>query len=207
MTLFELDNAELDLLARIESIYDAANEDPGPGQDPDAEAQRLIDAHLETLGEVQEQIGAKLVGYVGAIRAKRARAAMLEAEMGLYFAEYQRLKRQAVDEEDTADFLESRLKSFLERRGLTEIEAGTYRLKIVNQGGKLPLLLAPGLTPEQAPASWRKEIPAHYEFDREAIEARLKAVERVTVTIFDEDGEKEVDLAWYGPRPTKLKIK
>lgn len=208
MTLFELDHAELDLLARIESVYDAANENPGPDQDPDAEAQRLIDAHLETLGEVQEALGGKLAGYVKAIRAKRAKAAMLEAEMGLYQAEYQRLKRQALDEEDTADFLEERLKSFLERRGLTEFEAGTFRLKIVNQGGKLPLLLAPGLTPEQAPASCRKEIPAHYEFNREAIEARLKAGERVTVAIVTDDGEeKEIDLAWYGPRPTKLKIK
>jgi hypothetical protein len=72
----------------------------------------------------------------------------------------------------------------------------------------LPLLLAPGLTPEQAPVSCRKEIPAHYEFDREAIEARLKAGERVTVAIVTDDGEeKEIDLAWYGPRPTKLKIK
>ena len=204
MTLFELDRAELELLQRIEAVYEAA----GEGADPGAEAQALIDRHLEALGQIQEELGPKLVGYVKAIRAKRAKAAMLEAEMALYKAEVERLRRWIAEEEKTADFLEGRLKAFLEARELTEFEAGAFRLKIVSQGGKLPLLLAPEATPEQAPATFRKEVPARFEWDREAIETRLKAGERVTMTVPDgAGGEKEIDLAWYGPRATKLRIK
>lgn len=84
MTLFELDNAELELLAAIEAAYDAAAENPGEESRPDDQAQARIDAHLERLAEVQEQIGPKLAGYVKAIRAKQSRAELLEAERDLY---------------------------------------------------------------------------------------------------------------------------
>lgn len=208
MTLFELDNAELDLLARVEAVYEAAFEDPGADHDPSAEAQAMIDAHLEALGEVQEQIGAKLVGYVRAIHAKRARAAILDAEMAVYFAEYQRLKRQQQDEEDTADTLEERLKAFLDRREITEIEAGTYRLKLVNQGGALPVVIADGVQPEDLPESCRRVIPARTEFDRAAIARAIAAGAPLTVARSDDSGQEvSVPAAWLGLRPKKLKIK
>lgn len=207
MTLFELDAAELDLLGKIESIYEAAGENPGEASDPDAEAQALVDAHLDQLAEVQEALGAKLAGYVRAIKAKRARAQLFTAEMTLCREEWERLNRRAADENDTANFLESRLQAFLERRGLKEFEAGTHTLKIVSQGGALPVYIAMNVRPEDLPEAYHKVIPARVEVDKKALAADLKDGKEIFVKVRDEAGEREIRAAWLGERGTILKIK
>lgn len=208
MTLFELDAAELDLLGKIEAIYENLSGDLNEPGDPGAEAEALVDAHLDQLAEVQDQLGAKLAGYVKAIRAKRAKAALYAAELDLYRAEMDRLKRLAAGEDDTADFLESRLQAFLERRGLREFEAGTYTLKIVNQGGALPVILADGVQPEDLPEAYHKVIPARVEIDKKALAADLKDGKEIMITVKDDEaGEREIRAAWLGERGTVLKIK
>lgn len=209
-TLFDLDVAELGLLAQIEAIFAEPMDDAIV--DPGAEAQRLADEHLAALAEVQEQLAAKLAGYVKAIKAKTARADLLRAEAAAYAAEAERLANKARSEADTAEFLQERLKLFLERRGLQRFEAGTYTLKVVNQGGKLPLLLTPGVTPAQVPPQFRKEIPATWDWNKAEIERALKDGQRLEVTMTvspSASGDSvPVTLEWarHGDRPTKLKI-
>lgn len=112
------------------------------------------------------------------------------------------------DEQETADLLKERLKAFLERRGLTEIEAGTFRLRIVNQGGALPVIFADGIRPEDLPEACRRLIPARVEFDRAGIARALAAGAAFTVTRPDGAGnETVIPAAWLGARPTTLKIK
>lgn len=207
MTLFELDAAELDLLGKLEAIYDAAGDEPGAPL-PDTDAAGLLDAHLESLAAVQEQLGAKLAGYVKAIQAKRGRAAGLLFEISQYEAEFARLKKQAATEEARAGLLESRLLAFLQRRGLSEFDAGSYRLKVAQAGGAQPVQLADGVMPEDLPEAFHRVIPARVEFDRTAIAARLKAGEKITIQVPDESGEaREIEAAWLGPRKVVLKIK
>ena len=209
-TLFDLDAAELDLLARIEALFQEPMDET---LDPGAESERLVDEYLAQLEGVQEQLGAKLIGYVKAIKAKTARASLLEAEARLYAVEANRLADKAKAEVDTAEFLQGRLKVFMDRRGLTEFEAGTYKLKIVNQVGRLPLRISNDFKPEQVDSAYRKEIPARFEFDRQAIEAALKAGQKLLIELpkpenlgEGEVGITHVDWAWFDDRPTKLKI-
>lgn len=204
-TLFDLDVAELELLGKIEALF---QEPMNEAIDPGAESERLVDEYLAQLEGVQEQIGAKLIGYVKAIRAKAARAEILQAEAHLYELEAIRLARRAKAEADTADFLQGRLKTFMERRGLTEFEAGTYKLKIINQGGKLPVIFDPRIKPEQIPDEFRREIPAKWEWKRDAIEAALKAGQRLEWEweMSDDGLPLRIEWARFGERPTKLKI-
>lgn len=205
-TLFDLDGAELALLDKIEALFAEPMND---AIDPGAEAERLVDEHLAALADVQEQLADKLIGYVKTINAKHARAAMLAAEAKLYQAEAQRLAHKANAEADTADFLESRLKTFLERRQLKQMDVGTHTVKIVNQGGKLPLLLAPGITPQQVGPDFIQEIPASVAFDKPKIEAALKAGQKLMIEMppaNPEETANTIEWARFGDRPTKLKI-
>jgi len=208
-SLFELDAAELDLLGKLESLFT-----PPMDQDidPGAEAERLVDEHLASLADVQEKIGEKLVGYVHTIRAKRARAALFAEEARLYKVEAERLANKALEQEDTADFLELRLKAFLERRELTALEVGSYELKIVKAGGKQALQLNPQIAPVQVGEAFTKltePVPAMLVFDKEKIEAALKQLGELTIELPTEDGQEAQTIAWASlkPRETKLKIK
>lgn len=206
-TLFELAGVELDLLNRIEEAIFAEPMDDSI-LDPGATAEQMVDDHLAKLAEVQGQLGAKLEGYCKAIKAKAARAEMLKAEALLYQAEVTRLAQRARDDASTAEFLEARLKAFLEKRGLKEFETTTHKLKIVNQGGKLPLQLASGVTPKQVPERFHKVIPEQTEFDKSEIEAALKEGEKLELTLPAEGEGEPQTIVWakYGDRPTKLKI-
>src|SRR5262249_25978960 len=136
----------------------------------------------------------------------------------LYEAEMRRLEGRAADNASAAEFLQGRLKAFLERRGLTELEVSTYKLKIVKQGGKLPLLFASGITPEQVSPEFRREIPASVDFNRDAIHAALRAGQQLVIGSPIEDAggateanrsvplRAEVQWARHGARPTMLKI-
>ncbi len=203
--LFELDQAELALLEKIEAVFAEPMDEV---LDPGLTCEQIVDEHLAALADVQEQLGEKLQGYVGAIRAMRAKGEMLKAEAALYAAEASRLGYRAHSETDRADFLEARLKQFLERRQLKELEVGTFKLKIVNQGGKLPLVLNPTITPFSVDERFHKVIPEQIEFDKAEIEAALKAGESLILELPGVADAEPVQIEWarFGERKTKLKI-
>lgn len=203
--LFELDQAELDLLNKLEAVFAEPMDELS---DPGLTCEQIVDAHLASLADVQEQLADKLQGYVKAIRAKQFRAEMLVTEAALYQAEVQRLKLRASQEADTASFLESRLKAFLERRGLKEMEIGTFKVKIVNQGGKLPLVLSSAINAELVAERFQTIIPERIDFNKEEIEAALKSGEKLAITLPGVAGGVPQEVVWaqHGERKTKLKI-
>lgn len=205
VSLFELDQAELALIEKLEAVFAEPNDEV---LDPGLTCEQIVDEHLAALADVQGQLSDKLEGYVKAIRAMRAKGEMLKNEAALYFAEASRIANRAHAETDRADFLEARLKQFLERRELKELEVGTVKLKIVNQGGKLPLVLSPTVTPQQVAERFHKVIPEQIDFDKAEIEAALKAGESLTVELPGVAGAEPVQIEWarLGERKTKLKI-
>jgi len=209
--LFELEAAELELINDIEAIFAEAEAELNesgevPTADPAARAQALVDAHLEALGAVQEQLGDKLIGYVKAIRAKRAQAQMIRAEAALYEAETRRLQGIASKGDGDADFLENRLKGFLERKGLNELEVGTFTLKLVEPGGKLPVVIDAAIKPEDLPEEF---VRTKHEFDKTAIYNALKAgkLKKASYTNADGDVVTTQDWAKFGKKVKELKIK
>lgn len=205
VSLFDLDQAELEMIEKIEAVFaEPIDELSDPGQT----CEQIVDEHLASLAGIQEQLGEKLQGYVRAIRAMRAKGEMLKVEGALYANEATRLSLRAASELDRASFLESRLKQFLERRELTQLEVGTFKLKIVNQGGKLPLILSPTITPFAVAERFQKLIPETIEFDKAEIETALKSGEKLEIELPGEAGGEPVVVQWarYGDRPTKLKI-
>lgn len=202
VSLFELDQTELALIEKLEAVFADPNEEV---LDPGLTCEQIVDEHLAALADVQGQLSDKLQGYVKAIRAMRAKGEMLKNEAALYAAEASRIANRAHAETDRADFLEARLKQFLERRELKELEVGTVKLKIVNQSGKLPLILTPTVTPFSVEERFQKVI---IEFDKAEIEAALKAGEHLTMELPGVDGVEPVQIEWayFGERKTKLKI-
>ena len=77
-------------------------------------------------------------------------------------------------------------------------------------GGKLPLVLTPGINPAQVGPDFIKEIPTSVDFDKQKIEAALKAGQKLLVEIPPQNPDVEVanQIEWarFGDRPTKLKI-
>ncbi len=205
LKLYQLDGAELDLLSKIDDLYSESRDND---TDPDIEAQRLINEHLEALATIQEQIGPKLRGYIKAINSKRAQSEMLKAEADIYLAEGERLTRRAAEETKSADFLVSQLKAFMERRDLTRLEVGTNTVTITSQGGEQPVLFTPGVTPTQVPEKFRRHVPATDEFNKISIRAALKSGEELTIERPSPEGGEPLIIPWarLGPRQTKLKI-
>lgn len=208
MRFLELAEAELNLLANIEALFNPAEEGEAPVDDPGAEAAALVDQYLERLAEVQGQLGPKIESYIRIILHKKALAAMAETEAAICKSELQRLNARVRDLEDDAAFYEDRLKAFLDRRNLTKLEAGTRTIKIVNQGGKLPVIFDPAIQPSMVDGYWKEEVPASWKFNREAIEKALKAGQQLFTTVKDPVTGQDVKVEWakYGPRPTVLKI-
>jgi len=207
--LFELEAAEIELIGNIEAIFaEAELNESGevPTTDPAERAQALVDAHLEALGAVQEQLGDKLIGYVKAIRAKRAKAQMVRAEAALYEVETRRLQGIASKGDDDADFLESRLKGFLERKGLDKLEVGTFTLKLVEPGGKLPVVIDANLAAEDLPSDY---VRVKTDPDKTAIYNALKAGTLKPVTYVTIEGKTVTTQDWakFGKKVKELKIK
>lgn len=80
------------------------------------------------------------------------------------------------------------VKTCMENAGINEIETDMHRLKIVKNGGKLPLKIEDSCVPESYMRKEIKEVP-----DKEKIRAALESGECLT-------------FAHFGDRGTRLKI-
>ena len=207
VSLFDLDLRELELLGAVEDAL--TNLETNGGQ----EAQALVDQYLDALTDTQADLHTKLAGYVKIITAKKARAAIINAEAKLYEAEYVRLGCLAEDELKDAEFFEARLKLFMERRGLKELPAGTRTLKITNQGGSRAVEYLTAVAPELVPEKFTRLTPpkpSERVFDSAAIQAELKKLADgapLMIEITSDNGEThQVPWARLAPRKTVLKI-
>ena len=138
-----------------------------------------IKCFLDTLESMDFEVGLKADQYAAVIRR-------LEGQAGVVDAEIQRLKSLSTVIDNNVKRIKSRLKTAMEAMGKTEIKTDLNTFKIVNNGGKLPLVIT-GKVPN-------KYTIANPQPDNEKIRAAL-------------DEGKKLSFAHYEERGTHLRIK
>ncbi len=111
---------------------------------------------LELLGE---QVEKKVDGYCFVIGKLLAREAWAKEEAN----RLQEIGRVAKSE---ANRLRGHLLWFLEQRGTEKIATDRYRVSVAGNGGKAPLIIDDGISPEDAPQEFQK---VKVEWDVEAV--------------------------------------
>lgn len=128
-------------------------------------ADELIDAYLKAGGDLRQ----KLEGY-GRLRAEALARAKARKE------ESRRLADLAKSDEAIVSRLEARLKRYMEDKGVTEIQANSFKFSVVGVGGKQAVVL--DVAPEKMPYYLRRRVVT-YEADKEQIHAFLSAGKRM----------------------------
>lgn len=172
MNLIELSDQERHWLEALTHV----NED---GETISEEEQsRIIDAYIQA----NDEFVGKVDRYCTLINAFAARADYREAQ-ARRFAELARL------DESVATKMTARLKAVMQMRGDKQIETDNHRLRIVNNGGKAPLIVPPDwkANPASAPEQFHRR---RIELDMTAIRAKLEAGEPVEGCAIGERGTR-----------------
>lgn len=138
-----------------------------------------IQAFSDTLDSLNGDLSVKAKGYVEVMK-------QLEMEQNECDAIIQKFTDKKKARENALNRMKSALYDSMNIAGLTEIEAGNYKLKIVGNGGVEPLVIS-----GDVPDSFYK---LKYKVDKSLIRKAL------------EKGE-ELDFAHLEPRGTHLEIK
>lgn len=149
----------------------------------EGEQSAIIDAYLEAEGDVHQKVD----GYCALIAEFTMRAEARAAEAN---------RLTALCKRDTAraESLKARLKFYFEFHSIKKMETPRHSLSLVNNGGKLPVVIAESVNPDDLEEQFQRTIPARIEIDKEAVREEL------------ESGGK-LDFATLGQRGTQLKIK
>jgi hypothetical protein len=142
-------------------LYDLADQIKELDGNDEAQAETVL-AWFESLGAERDQ---KLDNYAAYISELEARASTRKAEA-------KRLSDRARIDENRAQFLKEKLRTFFESHNLRSIETPRYRLTLAKNGGKAPLIIDCPST--QLPESFQRQV---IEADTEAIRAALDAGE------------------------------
>jgi hypothetical protein len=153
----------------------------------------IVSAIDEAEGEVTDEMfaayeqntadmGAKVDSYCGLISHFEARKVRRELERA-------RLQALAAKDASRAESLRKRLMFCLKASGKTAIETDANEVKVVKNGGSLPLIIDGGLTPQDAGPRfcWRK---TSFEIDKGAIREALASGEELAFAKFGERGER-----------------
>lgn len=166
MSLYQITN-------EMQSILDAMHED---ADSPDA-----MNALDEALRDLDTALDQKAETYAGLIRELELRAQARTEEM-------KRIRALADADATLAERLKERLRDAMQRTGRTRIDTPRFRLSVVGNGGRQPLLIA---DPESIPPLFIRNVP---EINREAIRLAL-------------DAGQEVPGCTLAPRGSRLSIK
>ena len=137
-----------------------------------AEALQIADAELEGKAE----------GYAHVIRN-------IEADISALKAEEQRLNAKRKTAEKAAERLKNTLFEAMVRTGKTKIKAGTFDLKIAQNGGALPVIL---------------DVPAD-ELPSELVKVKKEADKAAIAEYIEATGD--LTYAHYGERGASLRIR
>ena len=137
-----------------------------------AEALQIADAELEGKAE----------GYAHVIRN-------IEADISALKAEEQRLNAKRKSAEKAAERLKSTLYEAMVRTGKTKIKAGTFDLKIAQNGGALPVILDVDVN----------ELPD------DLVKVKKEADKKAIAEYIEATGD--ISYAHYGERGSSLRIK
>jgi len=102
-------------------------------------------------------------------------------------AEALRLCERAKIATGRADWLQSRLKNFFERFSIPTMETARFRVGVVKNGGKAPVLIAAGMLPENFEPQFRKVTET---VDKEALRAYIESGELVHGATIGERGTR-----------------
>ena len=160
--------------SEMQSVIDAMLE--GGADSP--EAMTALDEHLKGLEAALES---KAEGYAGVIRELEMRATARTEEV-------KRIRALADADAALAERLKERLRDAMQRTGRTRIDTPRFRLSVVGNGGRQPLLIA---DPEAIPPLFIRHVP---EINKEAIRLAL-------------DAGQEVPGCTLAPRGSRLSIK
>ena len=158
----------------MQSILDAMLD--GGVDSPQAMA--AMDQHLQGLEVALES---KADAYAGVIRELELRATARTEEV-------KRIRALADADATLAQRLRERLRDVMAATGMTRIDTPRFRLSVVGNGGRQPLLIA---DPEAIPPLFIRNVP---EINREAIRLAL-------------DAGQEVPGCSLAPRGSRLSIK
>lgn len=148
---------------------------------------------IENDGEITEVIDQWLAEYEAKETDKVDAYCFLVTKYEEIASEARRLAQRASAYKNKADHLKDRLKTHLELRGQQKIETGRFTVTVVRNGGKLPVELCEGVTPEDLPEQFRKVT---VEADKD----------RLRIALLAEQSELG-RLAFIGERGTHLRIK
>ena len=157
----------------MQSILDAMHED--------ADSPAAMNALDEALRDLDTALDQKAETYAGLIRELELRAQARTEEM-------KRIRALADADAALAERLKERLRDAMQRTGRTRIDTPRFRLSVVGNGGRQPLLIA---DPEAIPPLFIRNVP---EINREAIRLAL-------------DAGQEVPGCTLAPRGSRLSIK
>ena len=150
----------------------------------DVTAPKVLEAVSGWFDELDADLRGKVDDYAAYITTLEARAEVRAKEA-------ERLARRAKTDAASAQFLKDRLRTELEARGMQKVETDRYRVSVVANGGKLPLVLG---DERDIPEPFWREVPARKEIDRDAIRQAL-------------DAGRAVAGAHYGDRGRRLSIR
>lgn len=148
---------------------------------------------IDNDGEITEEVDQWLEEYQAKEEDKVDAYCYLIQKFEDIAQEAQRLAGRASSYNKKAGQLKSRLKQYLELRGKDKVETNKFTVTVCSNGGKLPLLLKPGITAE--------DLPDHYV--RIYREPDMNQLRQALLT-----GEEEAEnVAKLLPRGTHLRIK
>lgn len=138
--------------------------------------EQIIDDWKQELGDKFEE---KVDAY----------AALITEKMLTYQArqrEAERLTRLALTDKNRADWLKGMLKHVFAELGVQKMDTDRYRLSVATNGGKQKLDIY--VPDAELPAIYKKEVPASYIPDQEAIREALVAGKKIKGAVLQERG-------------------
>ncbi len=141
----------------------------------DTEQQQLLESWLKHLGDERDK---KLDGYAALITEMQARAEARKTES-------KRLMELATTDDNRAKLLKDRLKWFFETHNLKTVDTARYRLSVVKNGGKAPLVIDQSVMVSRIPERFQK---VSVDFDTAAIRDALERGERLNFAQLGERG-------------------
>lgn len=163
-SLYQLTN---DMKELDDLLADADPNDPG------------IEAAIQQALFLHDEREKKVDAYCSLIAEISARGAARKAEG-------QRLLKSAEVAENAVKRLKTRLLESFKTLDIKRLETERFTVSVANNGGVVPLILAPDLDPESLPAQFKKIITTP---DNEAIRTSLEAKEELPFAKLGERGQ------------------
>lgn len=170
----------LDLLDKRQSLMERLKEPESWGDDELTEELAAIEDTLEGIDLQLEDLAEALAGD---IRNNEMEAKAYSEEADVWKAKQIRAERRAKSEKDL-------LKYILKQKDVQKLQAGKFKVSIVNNGGKLPIEY--NVPPEELPEAFKVTVFTQKPFDQAIRE------------FLDNGGES--DLFHYGQRGQNVRI-